>query len=149
MFHYMVILHVPVFIWFTACPFGQFLAPHMDIFFRTITNYHSVWKSIDLMKVANVCMYLFVSSSFGEGQDRPLHTIVFIMEPLCASRILHSKFMWSDVCCASLQGHMGSSASWNLFHAQWRVLWCVCVCVWVCGCVCVCVCVLGKEIINT
>ena len=45
------------------------------------------------MKVANVCMYLFVSSSFGGGQDPPLHTIVFIMEPLCAPRILHSKIM--------------------------------------------------------
>jgi len=63
------------------------------------------------MKVANVYMYLFVSSSFGGGQDPPLHTIVFIMEPLCASRILRSKIMWSDVCCASLHGHMGSSAS--------------------------------------
>ena len=61
--------------------------------FRTMTNYHSVSKSIDLMKVANVCVYLFVSSSFGGGQDPPLHTIVFIMEPLCASRILHSKIM--------------------------------------------------------
>jgi len=34
MFHYMVILHVPVFICFTACPFGQFLAPHVEIFFE-------------------------------------------------------------------------------------------------------------------
>jgi len=82
--------------------------------FQTMTNYHSVWKSIDLIKVANACMYLFVSSSFGGGEDPPLHTTVFIMEPLCASRILHLKIMWSDVCCASLQGHMGSSASWNL-----------------------------------
>ena len=54
------------------------------------------------MKVANVCMYLFVSSSFGGGQEPPLQTIVFIMELLCASRILHSKITWSDVCCASL-----------------------------------------------
>ena len=52
-------------------------------------------------------MYLSVSSSFGGGQDPPLHTIVFIMELLCASRILHSKIMWSDVCCASLQGKWG------------------------------------------
>jgi len=34
MFHYMVILHVPVFMWFTACPFGQFLAPHVEMFFE-------------------------------------------------------------------------------------------------------------------
>jgi len=69
-------------------------------------------------------MYLFISSSFGGGQDPPLHTIVFIMEPLCASRILHSKIMWSEVCCASLQGHMGRLLAeicvdelW-FFHAQ-------------------------------
>ena len=28
-------------------------------------------------------MYLFVSSSFGGGQDPPLHTIVFIMCVVC------------------------------------------------------------------
>ena len=32
------------------------------------------------MKVANVCMYLFVSSSFGGGQAPPLHTIVFSVQ---------------------------------------------------------------------
>ena len=139
MFHYMVILHVPVFMWFTACPFGQFFGTTCGVLFRTMTNYHSVWKSIDLTKVANVCMHLFVSSSFGGGQDPPLHTIFFIMEPLCASRILNSEITWSDVCCASLQGHMGSCASWNL------CVWCV---VWVSACecvVCVCVCAVCVE----
>ena len=56
-------------------------------------------------------MYLFVSSSFGVGQDPPLHTIVFIREIRYASRILYSKIICSDICCASLQGHMCSSAS--------------------------------------
>ena len=82
----------------------------METFFELLLTI-SVYKSIDLIKFANVCMYLFVISSFGGGQNPPLHTFVFIIEPLCASRILHLKIMWPDVCCASLQGHMGSSAS--------------------------------------
>ena len=32
MFHYILILHVPEFVLFTACPFGQFFAPHVEIF---------------------------------------------------------------------------------------------------------------------
>jgi hypothetical protein len=59
------------------------------------------------MKIENACRYLVVSLSFAGGQDPLLSTIFFIMEPLCASKILHLKIMWSDVCCPSLQGHMG------------------------------------------
>ena len=59
-------------------------------------------------------MYLFVSSSFGGGQDPPLHNIVFIMENLC-------------VC------ECGVCGVWVC--AVW--VW-VCVCVWVSACVWVC-----------
>jgi len=124
MFHYMVILHVPVFMWFTACSFGQLSAPQFEIF-----------DYVSFEKIENACRYLVVSSSFAGGHDPPLSTIFFIMGPLCASKRLQSKIMWSDVCCPSLQTHMGSSASCVY------VCVCVCVCVWcVYGCVCVYVC---------
>jgi hypothetical protein len=40
--------------------------------------------------------------------------ICLIIVLLCASRMLQSKIMLSDVCCPSLHGQIGSSASLNL-----------------------------------
>jgi len=59
-------------------------------------------------------VYTFLLFVLWSDQDPPLHNISFITEPLFASRILHSKIMWCDVFCASLQGQMISSATWIL-----------------------------------
>jgi len=45
------------------------------------------------MNVSNACMYLLLSSSFGSGQDPPLHTIVFIMETFCLENITFEDYV--------------------------------------------------------
>ena len=73
MFHYMVILHIPAFMWFTACPFGQFLAPHVDIFFElllTITVFENrLNESCECLYVL-VCQFVLAPAKCPQDSKR-------------------------------------------------------------------------------
>ena len=97
--------------------------------FRSMTNYHSVWKSIDLMQVANACMYLFVSSSFGGGRNLrctllSLSWKLFVPREYYIRRLCGRKFavlLYRDT-WGRLLAEIYVDKLW-FFHAQWWVLW--------------------------